>query len=151
MLTLFIFCFKSYSQNIEELKKVDTIYIYFKNNSIHERKDIYDKMKVKRLNKISYVFTTDFYNTIFFNSSEYKDSDSYINGIKNDVKILKKKFLRKNKNIILDIDFFIKNGFKQTFFAALYGKTVYIIDRGDTKKGKVKLKQVSVMSNYIEE
>lgn len=53
--------------------------------------------------------------------------------------------------MILDIDFFLKNGFKETFFTALYGKIIYLIDKEDTKKGKIKLKQVSVMSNYIEE
>jgi len=94
-------------------------------------------MKVKRLNRISYVFITDFYNTIFFNSSVYKDYDSFVNGIKNDVKIVKKRFLKKNKNIILKIDFFLKNGFEETFFKALYGKVIYIIDKDGFKIKKL--------------
>ena len=49
-------------------------------------------------------------------------------GIKNDERIEKKSFLKKNKDIILDVDFFEENGFNKTFFA-LYKKTIYLIDK----------------------
>lgn len=82
----------SFSQSLNEIKDKDTIFIYFKNESKYEKKEIYDQMKVKRFNRISYLFIKDNYNTIFFDSREFKDYDSYINGIKNDVKIMKKSF-----------------------------------------------------------
>lgn len=150
LILLITFSLNSYSQSFEELKKMDTIYIYFKNSSDLEKKEIYKNMKVERFNRICYKFSLDFYNTIFFNSSEYKDYDSYEKGIKNDVIIVKKSFLRKNKEKIIDIDFFIKNGFKETFFL-LYGKIIYLIDEEEIKNRKVLIKQVQMDSNYIEE
>lgn len=152
VLFLLLFTLNGFSQTIETISKVDTVYIYFKNNSIQEeRKKIIGGNSKFYKNHLSYSFGYDPHNTIIFNYNDYMSFDLYEKDIKNDVKIVKKRFLKKNKNIILDIDFFLKNGFKETFFAALYGKIVYLIDKEDTKKGKIKLKQVSVMSNYIEE
>ena len=147
---LFLIASNSFSQTLDEIKNLDTIYIYFKNSSDLEKKETYKNMKVERFNRMCYKFSLDFYNTIFFNSSEYKDYDSYEKGIKNDVVIVKKSFLRKNKNKIIDIDFFQKNGFKETFFL-LYGKIIYLIDEEEIKNRKVLIKQVQMDSNYIEE
>ena len=97
---LFLIASNSFSQTLDEIKNLDTIYIYFKNSSDLEKKETYKNMKVERFNRMCYKFSLDFYNTIFFNSSEYKDYDSYEKGIKNDVVIVKKSFLRKNKNKI---------------------------------------------------
>lgn len=157
-LKLFFFLLLSlncFTQTFEEIKKTDTIYILFKNKTEYEKKGVYPlNAKIGKVlaNRIDYTFAIDnFYNVIVFIYSDYIDYDSYKKGIKSDVKIVRKSFLRKNKKALLDIDFFLKNGFKETFFAALYGKTVYLIDKEEFKKGKIKLKQVSVMSNYIEE
>ena len=149
---LFLFTTNCLSQSLNEIKKKDTVYVYFEKSLELEKKykGIGGNSKFYE-NHLFYSFGYDPYNTIIFTYNDYINFNSYEKGIKTDVKTVKKKFLRKNKNIILDIDFFIKNGFKETFFDALYGKTVYIIDKEDTKKGKIKLKQVTVMSNYIEE
>lgn len=155
-LKLIVFLFFShsvFSQNLESLKELDTIYVCFNYGKYEYRSDY---SKIEKKNEFwkdfkTYRFELNTSNSVTFNYNKYKDFDAFENNIKTDIKIVKKKFLRKNKNIILDIDFFIKNGFKETFFTALYGKTIYIIDKGEIKKGKVKLKQVSVMSNYIEE
>lgn len=155
-LKLIIFLFFShsvFSQNLESLKELDTIYVCF-NYGKHEY--ISDYSKIEKKNEFNenikkYTYELNSKNTLTFIYNKYKDFDSYEKNIVTDIKIVKKKFLRKNKNIILSIDFFIENGFKETFFKALYGKVIYIIDKGEIKKGKVKLKQVSVMSNYIEE
>lgn len=72
-------------------------------------------------------------------------------GIENDIKTVKKSFLKDNKDKILDVNFFLKNGFKQTFFS-IYGKVIYLIDKDEIKNGKMILKQVEMMNHtYIEE
>ena len=90
-----------------------------------------------------------FDNKIEEESKSYDSSDKFGSGNPFDSPFTLS--IKKNKEIILDINFFLKNGFKETFNAALYGKTIYIIDEEEIKKRKIKLKQVSVMSNYIEE
>lgn len=148
---LFFTLHQSFSQSINEIKKNDTVYIYFKNNTKYENKEVYPINKIKKFdNRIDYIFSTDNYNKIFFLYVDYLNSNDYEKGIKTDVKILKKSFLRRNKDIILDIDFFLKNGFKETYVNALYGKIVYLIDSSEIKNRKIKAKQVKVISNYLE-
>jgi hypothetical protein len=151
--TLFILIsLNCFSQKVERIKQSDTIYIYFKNESKFEKKykGIESKSKFYE-NHLFYSFGVDSYNTLIFTYNDYMDSDKYSDGVKTDIKILKKNFLRKNKNLILDIDFFLKNGFKETFNTILYGKIIYLIDASEIKNRMLKAKQVDVMSNYIEE
>ena len=63
-----------------------------------------------------------------------------------------KSFLKKNKEKIIDVNFFINNGFRETYYALL-GKVVYIIDSKEIKGRKVKLKQLTRVDaqNYNEE
>ena len=150
-LLLFFTLYQSFSQSINEIKKNDTVYIYFKNNAKYETKEVYPTNDIKRFdNRIDYTFSTDNYNKIFFLYVDYLNSNNYEKGIKTDVKILKKSFLRRNKDIILDIDFFLKNGFKETYMNALHGKIIYLIDSYEIKNRKLKVKQVKVVSNYLE-
>jgi hypothetical protein len=154
--TLFIIIFFAkntiYCQSLEEIKKSDTVYIYF--DKIKENTNKYKPFKSKSdfyKNILNYKFSTDSYNSIIFSSNTYKNFDDFERGIKNDERIEKKSFLKKNKDIILDIDFFIENGFKETFFE-IYKKTIYLIDKDDMKGRKIKIKQVEMMNfTYFEE
>jgi hypothetical protein len=141
----------SLSQSINEIKKNDTVYIYFKKSTKNEIKEVYPANKIKMYdNRIDYIFSTDHHNTIFFLYSDYLNSNDYEKGIKTDVKTLKKSFIRRNKHRVIDIDFFLKNGFKETYMNALYGKIVYLIDSSENKSRKIKAKQVTIISNYHE-
>lgn len=132
------------SQSIDKIKEKDTIYIYI------DLKEEYTG-KFKRFNNnsefdknfIAYKFELNHANTIHFISNTYKNSDNFVRGIKNDERIEEKSFLKRNKDIILGIDFFIKNGFKNTF-NLLYKKTIYVIDKDEIKGRKIKVKQVDM-------
>ncbi len=147
LLIFFIFFSKniSFSQTLEEIKKNDTIYIYFdidikntiKKNAVSTGKSIFYE------NFITYEFNTNFMNTIIFISNTYKNRDDIRKGIKNDERIERKSFLKRNKNIILDYAFFERYGFKETFFE-IYKKTVYLIDKEEIKGRKIKVKQVDI-------
>ncbi|UOX33692.1 hypothetical protein LXD69_16865 [Flavobacterium sediminilitoris] len=148
---LILFSNKCISQSFSELKKTDTVYIYFKNDSEFEKryKSIGGESKFYE-NHLFYSFVLDSVSTIIFTYNDYMNSDDYEKGIKTDFKIFKKSFLRRNKDIILDIDFFLKNGFKETYMNALHGKIIYLIDSSEIKNRKIKIKQVKVISNYLE-
>jgi hypothetical protein len=154
LLFCIIFFFKNtiYCQSLEEIKKTDTVFIYF--DKIKGNTNKYKPFKGKSdfyKNILNYKFSTDSYNSIIFSSNTYENFDDFERGIKNDERIEKKSFLKKNKDIILDIDFFIENGFKETFFE-IYKKTIYLIDKDEIKGKKIKIKQVEMMNfTYFEE
>ncbi|WP_445457227.1 hypothetical protein [Flavobacterium sp. HNIBRBA15423] len=145
---LFIILFSKgiiYSQSLDQIKNVDTVYIYFdknKKHSIREDSSVNEKSEFYK-NYVMYRFNPDPMNIISFASNTYKNFDDLRKGVKNDERLEKKSFLKKNKDIILDIDFFTENGFKKTFFA-IYEKVVYIIDKDDIKGSKIKVKQIDV-------
>ena len=146
---LFILSFKSslFSQSFESIKRSDTIYVYFdkdKKNSNREKAITTEKSEFYE-NYLTYKFDPDPTNTILFISNKYKDRDDLKEGIKNDERIVKKSFLKKNKDIILDIDFFTKNGFLETYLA-IYKKTIYLVDKDEIKGRKIKVKQVEMMN-----
>lgn len=152
-IVFFFFILNSFGQNLEYLKNQDTIYVYF-NNGDFQNKFIYNgNVKKTEFNKntIFYEFKKEIYDEIYFYYQKYKDFDHYDLKIETEVKQVKRKFLRKNKSLIIDIDFFLKNGFKEVFFKVLYGKVVYIIDKDEFRKGKITLREVQVTTNYIEE
>lgn len=152
LIVLIFFSHFAFSQNLESLKELDTIYVYF-NYGEYEHKTDYSKIeKITEFSKSvkRYRYELDKSNCVIFNYNKYKDFDSYFKNIITDVKIVKKSFLRNKKNKIIDINSFLKNGFKEMFFL-LYGKTIYIIDKKEIVKNKITLKQVWITSDYIEE
>ena len=134
-----------YCQTLESIKGTDTVYIYFDSQLKHTSKErqVNTQKSVFYENYFTYRFNTNSMNTILFLSNTYKDYDDMREGIKNDERIEKKSFLKKNKDIILDYAFFERYGFKETFFE-IYKKTVYLIDKDEMKGRKIKVKQVDI-------
>lgn len=138
------------SQDIEKIKKSDTVYIIFK-----EGKDQH-KILVKNYHSNGYSF---FDAELFFYKHE-KGISSYQQNLDGnfseiwktaDERTLKKSFLRKHKNQVIDISFLRKlKDQKIPFFDVLNNKTYYIIDNEYTKKRKIKLIEVNPPTTILE-
>lgn len=145
LIAFFLKCNNLYCQSLGRIKEVDTVYVFFDKSITNTHKE-YQANPQKSLfyeNYITYSFNTIKRNAIFFLSNTYKNTDNMREGIKNDERIEKKSFLKRNKDIILGIEFFERNGFKNTF-NLLYKKTIYVIDKDEIKGKKIKVKQVDM-------
>lgn len=144
MRTIYILFFitffgKIVAQDLEKIKKADTIYIYFKED------------KVKQIHHIETSRNQDKkYDTYIFNYSNEQISFQFSNLLTlNNVRKEKKKFLKKNKDITLDYDFIKKVG--NLYIAEMIGsfyyakKVVYVIDNNDISCFKIFLKEVSIV------
>ncbi|MCA0350238.1 MAG: hypothetical protein LCH35_13375 [Bacteroidetes bacterium] len=139
----------SFSQTLETIKSSDTLYIYFdygKYQDIFLEENITDVLKSK-----IYRFSPDSYNNIFLKTGKYLDYDNYDNKREATKMVVDKCFLKEKKNQILDINFFIKNGFRETFFL-IYKKKLFLIDKKDIFKNKLILKEMRIENfRYFEE
>jgi hypothetical protein len=138
-----------YGQTLQSIKEIDTIFIYFDHGKYQKKIEIKNSKINSEYTKnmIFYKFKIDEINEIKFVYNDYKDFDSYEKGLKTDVKIVKKKFLKHNKDKILSIDFFLKNGFRKTVLE-IYNKKFYIIDSKEIKGRKVVLREVRADFDY---
>ncbi|NNT70809.1 hypothetical protein HKT18_01145 [Flavobacterium sp. IMCC34852] len=105
------------------------------------KENINDVLKLK-----IYRFSSDNYNSIFFKSGLYHDYNNYDKKIEASKKIVDKCFLKEKKKLILDINFFIEYGFKETFFL-IWKKKLFLIDKKEIKKNKITLKEI-IIENY---
>ncbi len=141
ILILFFSTF-TFSQTISDLTKTDTIYIYFKEGVNQKKKEAnrnsYDVLE----EKCNYEIKFDSRNFINLSERKYLDLDKYDSKIKSDKKFVKKSFLRKNKNFIIDINFIKKYGLEQTYFL-IQTKNIYLIDSSEANYNKILLKEVS--------
>lgn len=141
ILLLLIFTGKiGYSQDLEKIKKADTIYIYFKEDKtkqIHHNET--SRNKDKKYDVYFFVYLND---NVYFEFTNLKT-------INNNIRKRKKKFLKKNKDLILNYNFIKKTGC--LYIAELTGynfdakKTIYVIDEKNIGCFKITLKQVRVV------
>lgn len=139
-----------YSQDISNLKTLDTIFVRFNENK-SQIKTVLPKdsrgftrwyiIQFKEKSKIEY---------LQFWVSEYPGSTRRELGIKSDYRLIKKTYLRKNKNKIIDVKFFKKYGvYRSTYEAFEKCKVIYIIDYLEAKNGKIPIYEVTKSSSYI--
>ncbi|VXC11311.1 conserved hypothetical protein [Flavobacterium sp. 9AF] len=132
-----------YCQSLESIKKADTIYIYFDHSEFQNLKGP-DINSIKILEeKRNYEIKFDNSNYVNFKEAKYLDFDRVEEKKVSDIKIKKKNFLRKNKHIIIDINFIKKYGLKMVFFL-IYYKKIYLIDKKEITKNNVILKEVAL-------
>jgi len=148
---------EKYKWLVNYFEKSDTVYVFFD----YEKHQYIDSLVVKLLkpnknnhymfdNYKKFVFKLDANNFIDFTYNDYSDFDSFDKNLKTDVQKVKKTFIKNHKNQIINIGFFLKNGFKETFLA-IYKKKIYIIDSHEIKYWKVILREVNISSPYIGE
>ena len=119
----------------------DTIYIYFESSEIQSIK-VANKHDLDPLKDIkNYEIKFDKENFINISERKYLDLDRLDINKVSEKKIVSKKFLEENKDIIINIEFIKKMGLKEIYFKT-YGKVLYLIDKDEIKCGKLLLKEV---------
>lgn len=138
-----------YAQGLDHIKSQDTIYIFFDGKKNQEEKEFLKKDDT--LPKATlFLFVKDINNRISFYSDSYLNFEDTETNKKADIKTVDRKFLRRNRRIVLNIDFFLKYGFKETYYS-IYKKHIYLIE-GVYKKSKFyTAKEVLIDSNYHKE
>ena len=132
-----------FSQKVENIKKADTVYVYFNHGEFQELKEPnINSIKILE-EKRNYEIKIDSANYVNFTEAKYLDFDRFEKKRESDIKVKKKCFLKKNKNIIIDIDFIKKHGLKKVFFMICY-KKIYLIDKKEKTKRNVILKEVGL-------
>ena len=142
ILILLFVCNISFAQNMNDIIKLDTIYILFKKGPDQ------NKLEIKGYYNNGYAFLE----TIFF-KSEVIVNNQYENVKIRDAKVMckPKEFLKKIKNKTIDIEFmrlFTNLDFVNSLFSR---KRIYfIIDEADYKKNKIKLTEVNAPVIVVE-
>ena len=137
VLVLLLFFTNTFSQDIEKLKKADTIYIYFENddlvNQIHHK----NQTSNKALHYDTYFFVMNDLNSIEF-THHYKFS--------NERRYVKKSFLKRNKDLIVNFSFLKSigkfNSVNLLFYESGKKKKLYLIEKNEIKRNKLLLKEV---------
>ena len=144
LLYLVLITFKfGFSQKIENMKQVDTVYVYFDHGEFQNVKPGINSIKVFE-EKRNYEIKFDNSNYVNFTEAKYLDFDRVEAKKESDIKIEKKSFLRKNKDIIVDIKFIKKYGLEKVFFSVICCKKIYLIDTKEITSKNITLKEVSL-------
>jgi hypothetical protein len=150
LLFLSFFC-KTVAQDLEKIKKADTLYVFFKEDSKNQMlcssnkkdtKQCYESVKYfledysimsEHKKQIFYRFFMDYFLSYWF--------------IYQNVNIKKdQSFLDKNKDLIVDYNFLEQIGYREAkdMFAAK--QNIYLIESNCIDKKKVKLKKVKMIA-----
>lgn len=139
---LFISSF-AFCQDIDHVKKLDTIYIEFKKHE-NEKKEVY----AANFRRYSFLLKTqeDKTKQIVFEKPDIKDSLTNEGDSNSYTKIKNQSFLRKHKKDIIGIDFF-KDLDREYIACKLLRapKVLYIIDYTEKKKKKIILYRVYLL------
>ena len=131
-----------FSQDLEKIKNADTIYIYFKNDDVNQIKYLVNS----RLKSFNYTLFYDIKNIkprqTFDFYQDYRTTNS-------ETKLVKKSFLKKNKNIIVDYDFFSKLGFEEAYQLLLNKKKLYLIDYENIQRSKIKILEIKIFDKKL--
>ena len=141
---IIFFCYShSYAQDIEYIKKLDTVYVKFKQSVNQTKQGSADyRFYTITLDKIQDE------GSLYFTKPDFKDNSTET-AKKYSPRIEKKSFLKKHKNDIVGIDFFQKYGIKKsTYDAFSVNSVIYIIDCDQRKKDKISLYRVLMSSSY---
>lgn len=139
-----LFCSNLVAQTLDDLKKLDSIYFYFSVNE-SQKKNIFYVNNVTKDTVLNYSYHKNDKEYLKFRYSKFKDFDAYFGKLKTYKKYHKKRFLKKNKDQIVDINFLNElslNTFE--FRAILQGKKLFLIDKEDTRRRKILIREVFI-------
>lgn len=137
----------AYSQDIEKIKKSDTIYILNERCEFNRKSTFFNKKDDFVETWFNIIYYDINKTQVFLNFNQYKFLyfDREINKISKK-QIVSKEFLRKIKEKTITIEFLRKLSYKDikcTIFKV--SKVIYLIDAIDEKKGKMPMFEVMVM------
>lgn len=124
------------SQNIEKIKKSDTIYVYFKK----------DKNQFSNSNNNINKDDLNYYYVFGYNSN-YQLAMTFMHHYKlfpEEIKV-KKSFLKKKKDVIITYDFLTKYNLAEATELMSNKKKVYLINEAEIGWFSLKLREVKVM------
>ena len=126
-----------FSQDLEKIKKADTIYIYFK----RDKNQFSNTNNSNNLNNLSYYYS---------NFGDINPKSSYMTfmhhySLSPEERKEKKSFLKKNKDLIITYDFLTKYSLSEATELIGDKKKVYLIDYDEIGWFCIKLKEVTVM------
>lgn len=131
------------SQDMGQIKSADTIYVYFKNDNIDQIKNLANS----KFQSFNYIFVFD------LKEIKPRQSFSFFEDYRTGIpatKWVRKSFLKKNKNITVNYDFFKKLGFFEAEQLLFTKKRLYLIDYDNIQFFKVKVIEVKIVNrNYL--
>lgn len=133
---IFFNCINFYGQDINQLKKADTVYVYFKSGA----GQVYYKEKTRTEN-----LTYDNYFVSLKSNPTNPVQFIHHYRFSPGVTTTKKTFLKKNKNVILNYEFLNSLTLNEVNEFLVDKKKVYLIDEDDIAGNKIKLKEVKVL------
>lgn len=141
VITLMLLFFNfNYSQNWDSIKKSSIVYIYFDHGEFQKIKDADVNNRLGEFKRYEIKFDDN--NYLDISDRAYYDYDSIEANEKMERKWVKKSFLKKNKNLIIDINFIKKYGLEKVYFL-IDTKKKYLIDKKEIIRNKILLKNVT--------
>ncbi len=141
--------FNSYAQSLDQVMKQDTLYVCFDYGK-NQKVQIGSKTR-SRLGQTKRYYFSFGKKQIYFILRKYLDYDAMDIDKIADIKIVKKRFLRKNKDKILDYNFFEKQKNLRLTYFDLKQKVFYLIDKAEIKRNKIILREVRISSTFYED
>ena len=137
-------CFNMLFQNETILNKQEVLFIYFSGDE-KERKQIKNESKKSTKNEYYYSFYFNKYDKVELVFKEYADFDEMHRNKPVPYFRTHKSFLKKNKQVILTKEKMIRIGFEETLFKLQRAKNIFLIDKNETEKNKIIIKQVQYL------
>lgn len=132
----------------KKYKYQDTLYVYFKNSN-KEQKSPLRLIIPPKIKEIRYTF--DFFKPKDYYGFSYQTHRNF-KGNQIEIPIIekKKKFFKRRKNEVLTYCRLKRLSFKdlESFYWKNHNKVIYLIDKGENKKGNVYLRRVNFYSGY---
>lgn len=137
-----------YSQDLEFLKKLDTIYIQFKGAKNEKKYAIQTRITTTDFNEKAYTFILNNKQNFYFEHAKFKSWKKKDANIVSEIKSVDRFFLRKIKNKIINIKD-LKKYDNQVIACEIFSqlKTLYIIDYTQKKDKNITLYEVVSYNN----
>jgi hypothetical protein len=147
---LFFISYTSFSQNIDFIKSLDTVFIYLKEKDTILLNNMTCEFSKNNSGK-QFILTNSSKKNILI----FTPNDKNTNRKSNLLLVKRKKFMIENENKIINLNFIKEHGLKKVFIDVLEvnfnKKKIYIITDHDIKKRKMLIKKARInYSDFID-